>query len=135
MDSMQIPDNLEVLLSPCCNITQAYKFVVGWISFERLDKDMYKDVDKNGITDDPKSSLHFIKQLNAKQEAVTLEWATTLPHLCSSMPFFSAEAWSGVWWTCWKAEWRAQTIFIIKVAECLPLEAISSCVQQKFASS
>lgn len=34
---------------------------------------MYKDVDKNGITDDPKSSLHFIKQLNAKQEAVTLE--------------------------------------------------------------
>lgn len=73
MDSMQIPDNLEVLLSPCCNITEAYKFVVGWISFERLDRDMDVDVDKSGTTDDPKSSSHFIKQLNAKQEGVTLE--------------------------------------------------------------
>lgn len=73
MGSLQIPDSLEVLLSPCCDITQACKFVVGWISFERLDKDIDVDVDKNGITDDPKSSLHFIKQLNAKQEVVTLE--------------------------------------------------------------
>lgn len=73
MDSMEIPDNLEVLLSPCCNITQASKFVAGWISFERLDKDMDVDVDKNGTTDDPKSSFHFIKQLNAKQEVVSLE--------------------------------------------------------------
>lgn len=73
MDSMQNPDNLEVLLSPCCNITQAYKFVVGWISFERLDKDMDMDVDKNATTDDPKSSFHFIKQLIAKQESATLE--------------------------------------------------------------
>lgn len=70
---MQIPDYLEVLLSPFCNITQACKFVVGWISFERLDKDMDMDMDKNGITDDPKSSLQFIKQLHAKQEVVTLE--------------------------------------------------------------
>lgn len=92
------------------------------------------DVDKNGITDDPKSSLHFIKQLIAKQEVVTLEWAT-FPHSCCLMPFFSAEAGSGMWWTHWKAELRAQIVFIIKVAECLPLEAISSCVQQMFASS
>lgn len=93
------------------------------------------DVDKNGITDDPKSSLHFIKHLNAKQEVVTLEWATAFSHSCSLMPFFSAEAWRGVWWTHWKAEWRAQIILIVKVAECLPLEAVSSCVQQMFASS
>lgn len=34
---------------------------------------------------------------------------------------FLAEAGSGVRQAHWKAEWRAQTILIIKVAECLPL--------------
>lgn len=71
MDSVQTPDYLEVLLSPCCTISQVYRFVAGWISFKRLDMDV--GVDKNGITDGPKLSLHFIKQLNTKREGVTLK--------------------------------------------------------------
>lgn len=55
-----------------CTITQVYKFVVGWISFERLDMDTDVDMDKNGITDGPRLSLHFIKHPNTKHEGVTL---------------------------------------------------------------
>lgn len=80
MDSVRGPDYLEVLLSPCCTITRVYMFVVGWISFERLDMDV--DMDKNGITDRPRSSSHFIKQLNTKHESVTLR-RLTFPHPCS----------------------------------------------------
>lgn len=46
-------------------------FVVGWISFERLDMDV--DMDKNGIIDGPKSSLLFLKQLIIEHKGVTLK--------------------------------------------------------------
>lgn len=71
MDSVQRPSYLEVLLSPRCTILQVYMFVVGWISFERLD--MNVDMNKNRIIDGPKSSLHFLKQLLIKHEGVTLK--------------------------------------------------------------
>lgn len=75
-----------------------------WISFERLDKDMNVDIDKIGITGGPKSSLHFIKQLNTKYKGVKLKHF----HICVVlMLFFSAEARNGVGWTHQKAEWIA----------------------------
>lgn len=71
MDSVQTPDYLKVLLSPCCTISKVYTFIVGWISRGRLDTDTDVDIDKNGITYGSKSSLHFITQLNTNREDIT----------------------------------------------------------------
>lgn len=89
------PTTWKSWLSPCCTITQVYTFIVGWISFERLDMDKDVDMDKNGITDGPRSSLHFIKQPNTKREGVTLRWLVTFPHPCSFNAFLG---WSWEWW-------------------------------------
>lgn len=79
MDPVQKSDYMEALLSPHCTITQVSTFVVGWISFERLDRGM----DKNRNADGPRSYLHFTKQPNTKHEVLTLKSLTMFSHLCS----------------------------------------------------